>query len=239
MVSFFSLTLPMRGDSTVLDDQLVSVGCGGADVGLGVELIPGPQPGGHGVVLRAGYIDAPDLLQRRLEPFFDLRLGFAQHVLDNPLPGLGIVSGGISPLPPAVLPLADISFPVGSFLCHGDRLLCSNTTYHTFSWIATPNGHSYQTVINLPKRRSLCQRRITFRPGRKPFFLFYSGAEFEWAIPKEASLRTGFWCGDWASVNPSADPARDHRPCGPWRSFFAAPWPGSSGRCVDGARWRL
>ena len=56
---------------------------------------------------------------------------------------------------------------------------CSNTTYHTFSWIATPNGHSYQTVINLPKRRSLCQRRITFRPGRKPFFLFYSGASFE------------------------------------------------------------
>ena len=41
MVSSFSLTLPMPGDSVVLNDQLVAVGYGGADIGLGVELIPG------------------------------------------------------------------------------------------------------------------------------------------------------------------------------------------------------
>ena len=151
---FLQLDAPDAGDSVVFNNQFISVGCRSADVGLGVELIPGPQPGGHGVVLGAGYIDAIDLLQRSLGLFFDLRLGFAQHIPDDPLSGLGIIAGGIAPLPAAVLALEVIPFPVGPFLCHGNRPLCSNTTYHTFPWIAIPNGYGYQTVINLPKRRS-------------------------------------------------------------------------------------
>ena len=58
---FLQLDVPDTGDGVAFDDQLVAIGCRGADVGLGVELIPGPQPGGHGVVLRAGYIDTLDL----------------------------------------------------------------------------------------------------------------------------------------------------------------------------------
>ena len=125
----FQLDAPDTGDGIVFDDQLVSVGRGSADIGLGVELIPGPQPGGHGVVLRADYIDALDLLQCRLELFLDLRLGFGKYISDDSLSGLGVIASGLAPLPPAVLPLADIPFAAGPFLCHDDRLLCSNTTY--------------------------------------------------------------------------------------------------------------
>ena len=39
-------------------------------------------------------------------------------------------------LPAAVLALSDVTFAVGPFLCHSERFLCSNTTYHTYSWIA-------------------------------------------------------------------------------------------------------
>ncbi|WP_347060857.1 hypothetical protein, partial [Flavonifractor plautii] len=40
----------------------------------------------------------------------------------------------------------DIPFAVGPFLCHGDRLLCSNTTYHRRGKIARSTVQSYQTI---------------------------------------------------------------------------------------------
>ena len=65
--------------------------------------------------------------------FPDLCLGLAQHILDDPLTGLGIVSGGVPSLPAAVFALADISLAVGSFLWHIDRLL--SATQHTTSFV--------------------------------------------------------------------------------------------------------
>jgi len=85
---FLQLDVPDTGDGVAFDDQLVAIGCRGADVGLGVELIPGPQPGGHGVVLRAGYIDTLDLLQCRLELFLDLHLGLPNTFRMTRLPVL-------------------------------------------------------------------------------------------------------------------------------------------------------
>ena len=169
----FQFNAPDTGNRILLDDQLVAVGCGSAHVGLGVELVPGAQPACHGVfVSRSADGQTVGLLQCPLEFFLDLRLGFAQHVFDKPFPGLWVIPGGVPALPPAILPLADIAFSVGPFLCHIERLLCSNTTYHTYSWIAISKAQSYQTVINLPGRKSLCQRRIIFCLGRKSFSLF-------------------------------------------------------------------
>ena len=143
------LDAPNAGNCIVLNNQLVAVGCRGADIGLGIELVPGPQPGGHGVVLGSGHIDVLDFLQRCFELFLDLRLSFAQHVLDEPFAGLGIVPGGVASFPAAIFPLSDISFSVGPLLCHLDRLLCNDPTYHNFLRKARGRAYSYQTVINL------------------------------------------------------------------------------------------
>ena len=43
--------IPDAGDGVGIDDELVAVGGGYADIGLGIELIPGPQPGGHRVLI--------------------------------------------------------------------------------------------------------------------------------------------------------------------------------------------
>ena len=228
---FIQLNAPDAGDGIVLNDQLVAVGRGCPHVGFGVKLMPGSQPGGHGVVLRAGYVNTLDLLQCLLEFFFDLRLGFAQHIPDDPLPSLGIVPGGIPPLSPPIFALSDVTLAVGPFLCHDDRLLCSNTTYHTFLWIAIPSGQSYQTVINLPGGLAL-----TTAASIK----FYSGAEFEGPpIGRTPVSAPDFGAETGTSVNPSVALVRGRRPCGLGRFSSSALWPEPSGRGVDGARWRL
>ena len=40
------------GNGVGLDDELVAVCGGSSDIGLGIELISGPQPGSHGVFVR-------------------------------------------------------------------------------------------------------------------------------------------------------------------------------------------
>ena len=98
------LDAPNAGNRVLLDDQLVAVGRGGAHAGLGVELIPGAQPACYGVLIRrSADIQTVGLLQRPLEFFLDLRLGSA----DDPLAGLGVVSGGVPALPVAIFPFSD------------------------------------------------------------------------------------------------------------------------------------
>ena len=48
------------GNSVLLDHQLVAIGCGDADVWLGVDVIPASQPCGNGILIRAADVDTLD-----------------------------------------------------------------------------------------------------------------------------------------------------------------------------------
>jgi hypothetical protein len=60
---FGELDLSDSGDGIGFDHQVVSVSGGDADVGLGVEVVPGAQPGGYGVFFCADYIQVLGLIQ--------------------------------------------------------------------------------------------------------------------------------------------------------------------------------
>ncbi len=113
---FFQLDLSDAGDGVGFDHQLVAVCCGLPDVGLGVQVIPGAQPGGHGVLVGAGDVYLLGLLHRCLEFFFGLRLGAAQDIFDDALAGVGIVTRGVAALPTAVGALPQIALAVGAAL---------------------------------------------------------------------------------------------------------------------------
>ena len=49
---FLQFNVSNTGDGVGLDDQLIPVGRGGADIGLGIELVPGAQPACHGILIR-------------------------------------------------------------------------------------------------------------------------------------------------------------------------------------------
>ena len=57
------LNVPNAGDCVLLDNQFIAVGRGGADIGLGIELVPGAQPGGYRVFFAAAHIQALTFLQ--------------------------------------------------------------------------------------------------------------------------------------------------------------------------------
>ena len=98
----FQLDLPNPRDGVGFDHQLVAVRCGLPDVGQGVEVVPGAEPGGHGVLVGVGDIHLLGLFHSRLELFFGFSLGAAQDVFDDALAGVGIVARGVSALPAAV-----------------------------------------------------------------------------------------------------------------------------------------
>ena len=93
------------GNGVDFDDELAAVSGGSSDIGLSIELIPGPQPGSHGVFVRRS-ADVQPLAFRHggLQLFLDLCLCPAQHILA----GLWIVSGGVPSHPAAVASLARI-----------------------------------------------------------------------------------------------------------------------------------
>ena len=102
---------------------MIAVSGGEADVGLGVEIVPGAEPGGHGVFFGADYVEVFGFFQDFGQLGFDLGLGFAEDVFDDTLAGGGIVAGSIAAFPAAVASLAGIPFAVGAAFCHGASLL--------------------------------------------------------------------------------------------------------------------
>ena len=98
----FQFDIPDAGDSVGVYDELVAVCGGGADVGVGVELIPRPQLGGCCVFSCC---------------FVDFGLSPAQYILDDPLVGLVVVFSGVPPSA-AILTFSDVPFAVDSLFCH-------------------------------------------------------------------------------------------------------------------------
>ena len=127
------------GDGIGFDHQLVPICCGEADVGLGVEVVPGFRPGGDSVFFGTDYIKIPGFLQNLRQFLLDLALSFAEDILDDAFTGDGIVSGGVATLPAAIASLTDISFAVGAAFCHRASTPFSGSynTYHTLAKKAT------------------------------------------------------------------------------------------------------
>ena len=84
------------------DHELVAIGCGHPNIGLGVERIPGAQPSGYRVLLATAYIQFPHFFNSGFQFRLDRCLGFAQYAFNDPLAGLGIIAGSIPPLPSAI-----------------------------------------------------------------------------------------------------------------------------------------
>lgn len=103
------------GNGVGFDDKLVAVCGGSSDIGLGIELIPGLQPGSYSVFVRRS-ADVQPLAFRHggLQLFSDLRLCPVQHILVDALTGLGVVSGSVPSLPTAVASLSDAAVSIGT-----------------------------------------------------------------------------------------------------------------------------
>ena len=73
--------IPDAGDGVGIDDELVAVGGGCADVGLGIEFIPHFQPGGYCVFIGFSADVQPLTLRHGCFRFFpNLRLRLTQHI---------------------------------------------------------------------------------------------------------------------------------------------------------------
>ena len=91
-------------DGILLNSSFV-VPCGRwPDAGFGVQFEPQPQPLCHGVLSGAGHVQLLALRDGHRQFGLDLRLGLAQHILDDPLAGPGIV--------PSILTFTQICLPL-------------------------------------------------------------------------------------------------------------------------------
>ena len=106
------------GNGVLLNHQAVAVSRGHPHIGLGVDVVPAPQPCGHGILICAADIDALAGLHGGGQLRLALRLGLAQDIFDDALAGFGVVASGVAALPPAVFALADVALAVGAFLGH-------------------------------------------------------------------------------------------------------------------------
>ncbi len=131
----FDLTNPRNGVG--FDHQLVAVCCGKADVGLGVEIVPGAEPSGYGVFFSTDHIEVLDFFQDFGQLRLDFCLGLAEDIFDNSFTGGGIVSGGVAAFPAAIASLADVSFAVCTPFCHQGSLLSSNSSLSLCSSFST------------------------------------------------------------------------------------------------------
>ena len=80
------------------------------------------------------------------EFFLDLGLRLAEDILDEPLSGLRVITGGVPALPSAVFPLANVPFPVCSSFRHGISPF-RNEQYRNQGNKATEKWNRYQKVI--------------------------------------------------------------------------------------------
>ena len=106
------------GNGVLLNHQAVAVSRGHPHIGLGVDVVPAPQPCGHGILICAADIDALAGLHGGGQLRLALRLRFAENVFDDTLTSLRVVASGVAALPPAVFALTDVALAVGAFLAH-------------------------------------------------------------------------------------------------------------------------
>ena len=131
------LDLADARDGVGFDHQLIAVCCGEADVGFGIEVVPGAEPSGYGVFLSSDYIEVFCFLQDSGQLGFDFGLAFAEDVFDDALASGGIVASGVAAFPAAIASLADVSFAVGAAFCHQGSLLSSNSSLSLCSSFST------------------------------------------------------------------------------------------------------
>ena len=131
------LDLADARDGVGFDHQLIAVCCGKADVGLGVEVVPGAEPSGYGVFFSTDHIEVLDFFQDFGQLRLDFCLGLAEDIFDNSFTGGGIVSGGVAAFPAAIASLADVSFAVCTPFCHQGSLLSSNSSLSLCSSFST------------------------------------------------------------------------------------------------------
>ena len=106
------------GNDVVLNVVGVVRFCVGSDARLGVDLIPRFHPRTDCVSPSFGYVQPLAFADRRLELFLDLGLRFAQHVFDDALSSLWVITGGVPTLPAAILSFSDIALAVCSSFWH-------------------------------------------------------------------------------------------------------------------------
>ena len=90
------------GDGVLLDHQAVAIRRGDTDIWLGVDVVPAPQPRGHGVFVGAADVDALCGLHSSGQLRFALCLRLAENVFDDALTGFCVVSCGVAALPSAI-----------------------------------------------------------------------------------------------------------------------------------------
>ena len=78
------------GDGVLLDHQTVAIRRGDTDIWLGIDVVPAPQPRGHGILICAADIDALTGLHGGGQLRFALRLGLAKTFLMMRLPVSGL-----------------------------------------------------------------------------------------------------------------------------------------------------
>lgn len=135
------------GDGVLLDHQAVAICRGSTDIWLGVDVVPAPQPCGHGILICAADIDALAGFHGGGQLCFALRLGLAQDIFDDALAGFGVVASGVATLPPAVFALADVALAVCAFLGHG---------ISSFAFVSLPLSTEGRTPV-LPVQRQNCR----------------------------------------------------------------------------------
>lgn len=109
---FVQLDVADARDRVLLDASSVIIRCGGTNVRLGVQLEPEPKPLRDRVLISAGDVQLFAFLYRTSQLLFDLCLCLSQHVLANPLAGLGIVPGCIASLPSPVCAFANAALAI-------------------------------------------------------------------------------------------------------------------------------
>ena len=86
---------------------------------LGVDLVPQLDPSAQRVGLGAAHVQLFSLRNGLLELFLGFGLGFSEDALVDGLAGGGIIACGVASLPAAILPLADATLTICTFLRHG------------------------------------------------------------------------------------------------------------------------
>lgn len=89
-------------NGVLLDHQVIAIRRGDADIWLGVDVVPAPQPCGHGVFVGTADVDALCGLHSSGQLCLALCLRFAENVFDDALTGFRVVPRGIPPLPSAI-----------------------------------------------------------------------------------------------------------------------------------------